>query len=166
MHIPSLHWTPLPSSKSEHFNNFFLHHTHQHFKILYRNHLLFSKLFTSISISIIHKFITDSICSARNDIFLLFLVKFNMAFPQIIPIIPFFYLFKIHPIFFTEYLYLIFCKTYKGASLPASSIVNSAKLFNADWVWIFLIGRIAVKYARWMYFVGSDSLNIPLKKLI
>ena len=48
----------------------------------------------------------------------------------------------------------------------ASSIVNSEKLFSADCVLIFLIGRIPVRYARWIYFEGSVPLKSPRKKLI
>ena len=53
-----------------------------------------------------------------------------------------------------------------GVNGPALSIVNWVKLFKADWVFNFFIGKIPVRYASAIYFDASIPLNMFLRKSI
>ena len=53
-----------------------------------------------------------------------------------------------------------------GDKRPAYNMVYSSKLLSADCVFSFFIGKIPVRNASSIYFVGSLPLNIPRMKLI
>ena len=51
-----------------------------------------------------------------------------------------------------------------GVNGPALSIVNWVKLFKADWVFNFFIGKIPVRYASAIYFDAVSYTHLDVYK--
>ena len=74
---------------------------------------------------------------------------------------------KILSVFLTESGNFIFCESnYRKPAGLDSAWNTDENYFKADCVFNFLIGRIPVRNASWIYFVGSVPLNIPRRKLM
>ena len=75
-----------------------------------------------------------------------------MVISKTVTIVPPPHFCKIYLIFSHKSITSSSLKPIYGVNGPALSIVNWVKLFKADWVFNFFIGKIPVRYASAIYF--------------